>query len=167
VLLLLRQLLSILLLPFVMVVIVPWRLIATSAPVPLVGEEWAGVLRAAGVGLGLAGFALFVWCVTLFGKVGRGTLAPWDPTRKLVAVGPYRHLRNPMISGVVLMLLGETAYLNSRVVGIWALCFLAFNHLYFVVVEEPGLEHRFGAPYRAYKANVPRWLPRRQPWVGE
>ena len=35
-----------------------------------------------------------------------------------------------------------------------------FNHVYFVALEEPGLEHRFGAAYRAYKASVPRWVPR-------
>ena len=41
------------------------------------------------------------------------------------------------------------------------LTFVAFNSAYFVLVEEPGLEHRFGAPYREYKAHVPRWIPRR------
>jgi protein-S-isoprenylcysteine O-methyltransferase Ste14 len=33
------------------------------------------------------------------------------------------------------------------------------------VYEEPGLERRFGGDYRAYKLNVPRWLPRHTPWV--
>lgn len=104
--------------------------------------------------------------MSLFARVGRGTLAPWDPTRHLVAAGPYRCVRNPMISGVALMLLGEAAFWGSRAVGLWAASFLAINHLYFVLSEEPGLERRFGQEYRTYKAEVPRWIPRLRPWVG-
>jgi protein-S-isoprenylcysteine O-methyltransferase Ste14 len=39
------------------------------------------------------------------------------------------------------------------------------NWVYFVLQEEPGLERRFGDDYRAYKRNVPRWIPRRTPWT--
>jgi protein-S-isoprenylcysteine O-methyltransferase Ste14 len=102
--------------------------------------------------------------VYLFAKIGHGTLAPWDPTRNLVAVGPYRYIRNPMITGVALMLLGQALLWGSRVLGIWACIFILVNHLYFVQLEEPGLERRFGENYRAYKANVPRWIPRTRPW---
>jgi protein-S-isoprenylcysteine O-methyltransferase Ste14 len=98
--------------------------------------------------------------VGLFARVGRGTLAPWDPTRKLVAVGPYRYVRNPMISGVALMLLGQALFWPSVAIAIWAGLFILINHLYFIFSEEPGLESRFGENYRQYKANVPRWLPR-------
>jgi protein-S-isoprenylcysteine O-methyltransferase Ste14 len=116
--------------------------------------------------VGLVGFALFAWCVALFARVGRGTLAPWDPTRRLVVVGPYRHVRNPMISGVLGMLLGEALVLGSRVVAAWCATFLVINQIYFVLLEEPGLVARFGDDYRAYRAAVPRWVPRMQPWTG-
>jgi protein-S-isoprenylcysteine O-methyltransferase Ste14 len=118
------------------------------------------------VALLVAGLVFFAWCVGLFARVGRGTLAPWDPTRRLVVVGPYRHVRNPMISGVALMLLGEAVLWGSGAVGLWAAGFLLINHLYFLLLEEPGLERRFGPDYRIYKANVPRWIPRLQPWTG-
>jgi protein-S-isoprenylcysteine O-methyltransferase Ste14 len=84
-----------------------------------------------------------------------------------VAVGPYRYVRNPMISGVVLMLIGQALYLGSSAIGIWAFIFVCINHIYFVLSEEPGLEKRFGKSYRVYKANVPRWVPRVRPWTGE
>jgi protein-S-isoprenylcysteine O-methyltransferase Ste14 len=112
----------------------------------------------------VAGLALFGWCVGLFARVGRGTLAPWDPTRNLVAVGPYRYVRNPMISGVALMLLGQALLWGSRALGIWTGSFVLINHVYFVLSEEPGLERRFGEKYRLYKANVPRWIPRIRAW---
>ena len=162
---LIRHLAAILALPFVMVVLVP-RWLAASVP----GDRWSEALviplGVAGAALFLAGFALFAWCVGLFGRVGEGTLAPWDPTRRLVAVGPYRYTRNPMITGVATMLCGEALALGSRTLAIWAAGFVAVNHLYFLLVEEPGLERRFGASYREYRAAVPRWLPRRTPWTG-
>ena len=85
----------------------------------------------------------------------------------MVAVGPYRFVRNPMISGVALMLAGQALLWGSWVITIWASLFVLINHVYFVLAEEPGLERRFGEPYRIYKANVPRWLPRMKPWLGK
>ena len=111
----------------------------------------------------LLGFALFAWCISLFARVGKGTLAPWDPTQRLVAVGPYQHVRNPMISSVVTMIFGEALFHGSRALAIWAASFLAFNHIYFLLSEEPGLERRFGEDYRRYKSAVPRWVPRLTP----
>ena len=166
----LRHLLAILILPFMVVVVVPhWLLIAWSARDTrwVTGSAAEFICRAVGTMVFLAGFALFAWCVSLFARVGRGTLAPWDPTQRLVAVGPYRHVRNPMISAVVTMLAGEALLWGSRVVAEWALLFVAFNHVSFLLSEEPGLERRFGASYARYKAAVPRWLPRIRPWTGD
>jgi protein-S-isoprenylcysteine O-methyltransferase Ste14 len=159
---LLRHLLSILLLPTMVVVVVPYTLLRRSGPMIALGS--GGVLPWFRVGVGaallLCGFALFAWSVGLFARIGRGTLAPWDPTRNLVAVGPYQYVRNPMISGVLLMLVGEALLWGSRPVAVWAATFLVINQVYFVLLEEPGLERRFGEAYRTYKAHVPRWIPR-------
>ena len=162
---LLRHLLSIALLPFVVVVVVPRVLlergsldVATASTALLAAGRIAGALAFA------AGFALFVWCVLLFARVGRGTLAPWDPTRRLVVVGPYRHVRNPMITAVGTMLAGEALYFESVPIGLWLLFFVAINHTYFLLLEEPGLVARFGEEYERYRAAVPRWLPRRRGW---
>jgi protein-S-isoprenylcysteine O-methyltransferase Ste14 len=158
----LRLLLSILLLPFIVVVVVPYGLLSASAAAGLhwyEGTLIAWVMRVPGVAACLAGLALFAWCVSLFARVGEGTLAPWDPARKLVAAGPYRFVRNPMIAGVALMLFGETLYWSAWPLGVWACVFVGLNHFYFILSEEPGLEKRFGERYRAYKAAVPRWLP--------
>ncbi len=163
----LRHLLAILLLPFVMVVVVPHWLLRGWA---MSDTRWAqGTTSAlagdlAGAVVFLLGFGLFAWCISLFGRVGKGTLAPWDPTQRLVAVGPYQHVRNPMISSVVTMVFGEALFHGSRVLAIWAATFLAFNHIYFLLSEEPGLERRFGADYRLHKSAVPRWIPRLTPW---
>ena len=163
-----RHLVSILALPFMVVAVVPtlilWAARGQDTRWPL---EWPEVLAARGVGVAiwLAGFALAAWCIRLFVRVGRGTLAPWDPTRQLVVVGPYRHVRNPMISGVLTMVLGESVATGSALVLAWAAGFGLLNHVYFLASEEPGLRRQFGEAYERYRAHVPRWIPRRSPWA--
>lgn len=165
----LRHFLSILVLPFMVVVGVPYWLLTNFAKNDF---RWgnSGLIvwlpRSLGAIFLVVGFLLFSWCVFLFAKVGQGTLAPWDPTRNLVATGPYRIVRNPMISGVALVLIGQTLLWGSWLVGLWAFLFVCINHAYFVFLEEPGLERRFGESYHRYKTNVPRWLPRLRPWQG-
>ena len=159
----LRHLLSILLLPVMVAGVMPWWIRGAWRAWDTrwtEGTAAALVGRAAGALLLAGGLALFAWCVALFARVGRGTLAPWDPTRRLVAVGPYRYVRNPMISAVAAMLLGQALLAGSRLVALWAAAVVALNHAYFLLSEEPGLERRFGAAYEEYKARVPRWIPR-------
>ncbi|MCE9645771.1 MAG: isoprenylcysteine carboxylmethyltransferase family protein [Chloroflexi bacterium] len=164
----LRHILAILALPFMAVIVMPaWlshqfiqydtRRIGTT-PAALTGLV-AGALFV------WVGFTFFVWCVNLFAIIGQGTLAPWDPTRRLVVSGPYRHVRNPMISAVAMMLIGQSLFWGSWVIGLWAGIFILINHFYFIFSEEPGLEKRFGESYLRYKANVPRWIPRLRPWM--
>jgi protein-S-isoprenylcysteine O-methyltransferase Ste14 len=117
-----------------------------------------------GCALAALGLLLIVRTVALLATIGRGTLAPWDPTSRLVVRGPYRHVRNPMISGVLALLLGETALLGSPALLGWTAAFVVVNAVYLPLVEEPGLARRFGADYEEYRANVARWVPRPRPW---
>jgi len=160
-----RQLLAIAALPFVVAVLVPLWLarrdavrfaIARSAP------HVAGQLL--GVALLLAGLTLFASSLQRFIVDGRGTLAPWDPPRRLVVRGPYRYVRNPMISGIVFVLFGEALVLGSVAHLWWATIFLAVNALYIPLLEEPMLAARFPESYAEYRRNVPRLFPRLRPW---
>ena len=109
-------------------------------------------------------FVMWLWTVRLFARIGRGTLAPWDPTSELVVQGPYAHVRNPMITGVLAVLLGEALVLGSIAIAIWAAIFAVVNHVFFLAFEEPSVERRFGEAYRRYRQNVPRWVPRTTAW---
>lgn len=163
--------LSSLLVPIIVVGVIPlWlihnRLAAGDTRWPADSLlAWAG--RLAGAAVFLGGLALFIWCVSLFAREGQGTIMPWDPTQRLIVRGPYRHTRNPMISSVLFMVIGQALWWGSLLTAALAAFFFAVNHAYFIYSEEPGLIKRFGESYRSYKANVPRWLPRRQAWRPE
>lgn len=152
--------------PFVIVVVMP-RLIRSR--LAAYDTRWPGAQPVEGIGrvLGatamLIGLALFAWCVSLFSHEGGGTIMPWDPAQRLVVRGPYRRVRNPMISSVLFMVAGQAAWWGSRLTGALAAFFFMTNYIYFIKSEEPGLEKRFGESYRQYKAHVPRWLPRLNP----
>ncbi|MBT8405917.1 MAG: isoprenylcysteine carboxylmethyltransferase family protein [Deltaproteobacteria bacterium] len=113
------------------------------------------------------GLALSVCTATLFMMFGRGTPAPWNPPKKLVVRGPYRHVRNPMITGVLILLFAEAILLQSWPIAAWMIVFFIGNAIYLPLVEERGLEKRFGNEYTDYKHQVPRWLPRLRPWRQE
>jgi protein-S-isoprenylcysteine O-methyltransferase Ste14 len=150
-----------------MAVLIPLWLARRNGTVPSLGAGPAVAVQALGLGLLALGLVLFVASLRRFATEGEGTLAPWDPPRRLVVHGPYRYVRNPMISGVVLVLFGEAAVLLSRPHLSWALLFLGINAVYIPLVEEPLLATRFGDAYRTYCRHVPRLLPRWRPWDPE
>jgi protein-S-isoprenylcysteine O-methyltransferase Ste14 len=150
-----RQLRAIGPLPATATIVVPAILVAAGGA----DVRWWGVLL--GVPLIATGLSLMYRTIALFAHVGEGTLAPWDPPRKLVIEGPYRRWRHPMITGVALILLGEAALLGSTAILAWWAAFVAFNAVYLPLVEEPRLIRRFGDDYRDYRRRVPRFLPRR------
>lgn len=123
---------------------------------------WRGVrLPWAGRVLVLAGALLTFWCVTLFASLGEGTPHPFTAkTRHLVIAGPYRYVRNPMMWGVGMMLVGLTLWLGS--VGLWFGFggFLLFILWFVPSYEERDMDRRFGQEYRDYCRQVPRWWPR-------
>jgi protein-S-isoprenylcysteine O-methyltransferase Ste14 len=161
-----RQLLAVGLLPAVATIAIPALLIYLYGLE--VGWGLPGAAAALPVAVGaaalLAGLRLMYQTISLFGRVGEGTLAPWDPTRRLVVEGPYRRVRNPMITGVALVLLGEAAVLGSTAILIELAVFALANALWMPLVEEPGLVRRFGPEYEEYRNLVPRWIPRLWPW---
>lgn len=161
----LRHLAAVVLLPLSVAVLIPLWLARRSGTALELGSGLAEIaLQAAGAGLLSAGLLLFVASLRRFVTEGRGTVAPWDPPRHLVVRGPYRYVRNPMISGVVLVLFGEALVLLSRPHLVWALIFLGVNAIYIPLLEEPLLARRFGSAYREYCRHVPRLLPGWRPW---
>ena len=113
------------------------------------------------------GFALAVRCIWDFGRTGHGTPAPMAPPQRLVVVGPYRYVRNPMYLGFFAGWAGLWAIFGRASVEAiaWASAVPAAVALFVVLYEQPTLRRKFGADYEEYCRNVSAWIPRMRPWV--
>jgi protein-S-isoprenylcysteine O-methyltransferase Ste14 len=157
---------AIIILPGTVLVFVPAAILILANETPFAADIQAPAevtFYAAALFFAAGGY-LAVITASLFTKFGEGTPAPWEPPQKLVIMGPYRYVRNPMITGVILVLLGESILFNAWLILGWTLVFWAGNMIYLPVVEEKGLIARFGDPYREYRDQVPRWIPRLRRW---
>src|SRR5690242_2993196 len=68
----------------------------------------------------LIGLSIMLACISAFIRVGQGTLAPWSPPKNFVVTGLYRYVRNPMILGVLTVLIGEAITFDSIPILQWA-----------------------------------------------
>jgi protein-S-isoprenylcysteine O-methyltransferase Ste14 len=129
--------------------------------IPMLWLERSGhtrLVRSLGLVPLVVGLAALLWCVRDFYVRGKGTLAPWAPTQRLVIVGLYRFSRNPMYVAVVSILLGWAAAFGSKgLLGYAAVIAVAF-HLRVVFGEEPWLARTHGAEWEEYVRRVPRWF---------
>jgi protein-S-isoprenylcysteine O-methyltransferase Ste14 len=106
------------------------------------------------------GGVILLWSFWNFLKEGRGTPAPTDPPKELVAAGFYRYVRNPMYVAVLAILIGHFLWFGYWYFLLYAvLVFIAF-HIFVTGYEEPTLKGKFGAAYEEYFKRVPRWIPR-------
>ncbi len=163
-----RLVMTLIMLPGTAVVFVPAGIVWLTAGGRYAAEMrgWGDLLLWAGVVVGAAGLGLSTWSAGLFFTFGEGTPAPWAPPKRFVVRGPYRYVRNPMITGVLMILCAEAIVLQSWPIAAWMAVFFCANAVYLPVVEEKGLEERFGAEYAEYKRHVGRWIPRLRPWGG-
>ena len=110
----------------------------------------------------LLGFAVALRCVWDFGWAGHGTPVPVAPPKRLVIVGFYRYVRNPMYLGFAVGWIGLWVVFGQANLGAIAAVFaVALGiHLFVTYYEEPTLRRKFGVEYEAYCRNVRRWWPR-------
>lgn len=152
-----KSLLNALLFFAIFLALLPWgahRLLPTTVPIPNV------IRTVGGASLFVAGIALWVCCLDVFSRRGRGTPLPLDAPRHLVTSGPYAVMRNPIMTGELTAIWGEALWLASAGTLLYAIALTLVVHLIVVRIEEPELRQRFGESYEDYQRRVPRWLPR-------
>ena len=133
-------------------------IVAFLAPALLVPQLTTRAFDVIGVVPFAAGVVVLLWCVRDFYVAGKGTLAPWDPPRRLVRVGLYRYSRNPMYVGVLLILIGWTTGFRTRSLVIYTIVVAILFHLRVLLYEEPWLARTFPGDWPTYKSRGPRWL---------
>lgn len=144
------------LLPVIVLVIIPVVIFSLTG-LPFTQFAFIIVLGALII---TAGLILLVWSIILMERAGKGTLAPWAPASVMLTKGPYKHIRNPMISGVLYCLFGIWLISWNHWLLAWTVFFFIGNVLYFKLSEEPGLVKRFGAEYIEYRKKTPMWIPK-------
>lgn len=143
--------------------LVPWWITHWRSEAPFLGMS---LFRFAGVVLITLGIMGLVDSFVRFAVQGLGTPAPVFPTRHLVTTGLYRYVRNPMYVAVVATILGQGLIFGSvTLIEYGGIVWLLF-HLFVLAYEEPTLRASFGPEYGRFCAEVPRWIPRYNPWRG-
>lgn len=127
-------------------------------------------LRAAGIGLlpawtvivGLlllgAGIAVRLWAVRALGRFF-SFVVQVRADHRMVTEGPYRWLRHPSYTGVILAVLGYAVLVGSWPAIPIVAAVVGTVIGYRISVEERALVARFGAAYRAYAARTWRLFP--------
>ena len=105
------------------------------------------------------GWLIMFWPVIAFFRT-RGTPVPFNPPPKLITTGPYAYIRNPMLLGLFIFLIGLGILLSSlSLIFIFTPLFILLNVLYLKAVEEKEMEKKFGQEYLEYKRRVPMFIP--------
>lgn len=134
--------------------------LATPAAWLLAGLSWT---------LGL--FWIF-WSYSYLVFVGSGSPveafgAALEPTKYLVTTGPYAYVRNPMVFGLLFILLGFSFLANLLIAIILVPVAGLIAAAYLRYIEEPHLIRRFGAAYKHYREHVPMLIPRFTAYIAQ
>jgi protein-S-isoprenylcysteine O-methyltransferase Ste14 len=106
------------------------------------------------------GLFLMLWCVFRF-FVSHGTPVPINPPPVLITNGPYSCCRNPMLSGIFILMVGLGIFFSSiSLLFIFTPLFILCNFIWLKMIEEPELEKRLGEGYKEYRKRVPMFFVR-------
>ena len=128
---------------------------AAARALPVVAFEGVAA-EAAGWALVGAGFGLAAWAAAWFRR-RRTTIEPRDEPTTLIVEGPFRVNRNPIYSGMALVLTGAGLLLGAASSVALALAFPWIVTRRFVRGEEDALRAAFGEEARRYLARTRRW----------
>ena len=122
---------------------------------PLVDSGW---LDGLGLALSLLGLTALLWSQSSMGDSLRIGVDPSERTA-LVTTGPFRWVRNPIYSAMLVYLAG-VALLVPNAAGLIAFGVVALGlDLHVRLVEEPYLAATHGSSYASYAARVGRFVP--------
>jgi protein-S-isoprenylcysteine O-methyltransferase Ste14 len=113
---------------------------------------WAGIVSMC------FGFLLRHWSIHILGKYFRTTVE-LERDHKVVQTGPFRYIRHPSYSGMILFCIGYGLVTQNWLSLIAALLFPAVSLLYRIKIEEAALVQGLGADYEEYKKKTKKLIP--------
>ena len=118
-----------------------------------VSDPW---LQGIGLVIFLLGLALAVWARVYLGRNwGMPMSQKTDP--ELVTTGPYRSIRHPIYTGIILAMIGTTIAVSLY--WLVAVVVLGAYFVYSAVAEERFMAGRFPDSYPGYKHSTKMLIP--------
>ena len=117
-----------------------------------------GPHRAAGLIVMWLGLAIRVWAVAALGRAFRTTVEV-DPDQRIVSSGPYRWVRHPSYTGLLLIVAGLGLAARNWLALATCVALPLAAVLRRIHVEEAELTRVLGQPYRDYEARTKRLIP--------
>jgi protein-S-isoprenylcysteine O-methyltransferase Ste14 len=144
--------------PVVVVLLLGAAMAATTYLTPALGFKVPGAPILA-AGLAAAGVIVALLGVAAFRRV-KTTVNPLQPAAAshLVVAGIYRHTRNPMYLGMLLVLVGWGVFLDHALGLGLALLFIPLMNRLQIEPEEQILTTLFGHQFTTYQSAVRRWF---------
>jgi protein-S-isoprenylcysteine O-methyltransferase len=106
----------------------------------------------------VAGLAIRWWAIIVLGRFFTSDLAV-QPGHRIVQSGPYRWLRHPSYTGIVVCFIGVGLAMYNWLSLVAVLAPVAAAIVYRISVEERMLEQEFGAEYADYRRRTHRLIP--------
>jgi protein-S-isoprenylcysteine O-methyltransferase Ste14 len=116
-------------------------------------------LSVVGLLLMWAGLAIRIWAIVVLGRSFRMTVEV-DADQKVVDSGPYRWVRHPSYSGILLLMVGLGLYYGDWPALLILLVLPAGTLIHRIGVEEAVLAEVMGRPYADYAARTKRLVPK-------
>ena len=138
--------------------------LGTAIGLAAVTASWATALRIAGpyrvAGLIVMwlGLAIRIWAIAALGQAFRTTVEV-DPGQAVVSTGPYRRVRHPSYSGLLLIVAGFGLAAGNWLALVICIVLPLSAVLRRIQVEEAELTGMLGNRYRAYQAQTKRLIP--------
>ena len=143
--------------PLMLAVALLWR---STSPIHALGERFMPIDRWAfwgGAVLTLAGLLVTVWARVHLGRNWSGTITV-KQDHELITSGPYRLVRHPIYSGLLLAFMGG-ALAHGEWRGIVAVVLTFWAFWWKLRTEEQWMREQFGLAYEEYAHRVAALVP--------
>lgn len=121
-------------------------------------DKGLSLLTMIGILIVCMGFILRHWSINILGKYFRTTVEI-EQGQPIIQKGPYRLIRHPSYSGIILFFIGYGLLSHNLLSLSICVLFPATVLLYRISVEEKALASELGSQYIEYKSRTKKLIP--------
>lgn len=111
-----------------------------------------------GTAMTITGTIFAIWARLALGRNWSGAVITLKDQHELVTSGPYRLIRHPIYSGLLLVALGAV-FTNASIEGVIGFASVMTAFMLRIPEEESLMTHAFASVYPAYRTRTKKLLP--------